>query len=331
MFGPTPDVFYSIRSAARTSFLQTSAQVVKLGKRVRSNIPKSRTSGISLLLFLVVASLLAIATIVYVDKFSPETQPGSPSAEPALANGAPIASALFGAYLAQEKVEEGKKDDLANVDRVGGASSEQETTDDSYDGGTGNATQQSVPAADDKSNVSRPTLSARSNRTEAPAQAQGGALTLEQRFIADVAEAAQLSQQQTGVPASVTIAQAILESDLGRSRLSREANNYFGIKARAKPGPAGVIYIDTWESIGGRDVTVREAFRAYHNMLESFIDHGMFFLENARYALAMQNVGSPRDFARLIHRAGYATDPKYSDKLIALMDKFNLYAYDVRP
>ncbi len=154
------------------------------------------------------------------------------------------------------------------------------------------------------------------------------ASTREEQFIAMVASAAQLSQRETGIPASVTIAQAILESYWGTSTLARQANNYFGIKAKERPGTAGVIWLNVWEHIGGQDITVREPFRAYNNMAESFIDHGRFFLTNSIYATALRYVNDPREFARQIHRAGYATDPRYSDKLIALMDKYNLYRFD---
>lgn len=162
----------------------------------------------------------------------------------------------------------------------------------------------------------------------APTPRPRTASTREDQFIAMVAPAAQLSQKETGIPASVTIAQAILESYWGTSTLARQANNYFGIKAKERPGTAGVIWLNVWEHIGGQDVTVREPFRAYNNMAESFIDHGRFFLTNSIYATALKYVNDPREFARQIHRAGYATDPKYSDKLIALMDKYNLYQFD---
>ena len=65
-------------------------------------------------------------------------------------------------------------------------------------------------------------------------------------------------------------------------------------------------------------------------MAESFVDHGRFFLENARYAVAMRNTNDPRKFARLIQQAGYATDPSYADKLIRLMERYNLFAYDLK-
>jgi flagellum-specific peptidoglycan hydrolase FlgJ len=152
--------------------------------------------------------------------------------------------------------------------------------------------------------------------------------TPQEQFIASIGEAAVESAYQTGIPASVTIAQAILESYWGSSRLAREANNYFGIKSQTKAGSAGSIWFDVWEVIGGRNVMQSQAFRAYKSVAESFVDHGLFFVENGRYSAAMAARGDPRQFAREINRAGYATDPAYSSKLIALMDRYNLYRFD---
>jgi flagellum-specific peptidoglycan hydrolase FlgJ len=191
-----------------------------------------------------------------------------------------------------------------------------------------------LSASDGESNAgdSRPALSARSGREPnmeaAPPTRQ---LTLQESFIALIEGPAQATQFETGVPASVSMAQAMLESDWGRSRLSRDAKNFFGIKATNKVGTAGVVYMDTWEVLNGKNVTVKAPFRAYNDMVESFVDHALYFVENSRYATAMKNIADARQFARLIHKAGYATDPSYSDKLISLMDKYNLYAYDLVP
>jgi flagellum-specific peptidoglycan hydrolase FlgJ len=152
--------------------------------------------------------------------------------------------------------------------------------------------------------------------------------TPQERFIASIGEAAVASKDRTGIPASVTIAQAILESFWGSSRLAREANNYFGIKAQTRTGPAGVVWFDVWEVIGGRNVMQSQPFRAYNSVAESFVDHGRFFVDNGRYARAMVVSHDPRQFAREINRAGYATDPAYASKLIGLMDRYNLYRYD---
>jgi flagellum-specific peptidoglycan hydrolase FlgJ len=152
--------------------------------------------------------------------------------------------------------------------------------------------------------------------------------TPQEQFIASIAEAAVESADQTGVPASVTIAQAILESYWGSSRLAREANNYFGIKAQTRGGSAGSVWFDVWEVVGGRNVMQSQAFRAYHTIAESFVDHGLFFVENSRYASALAVRNTPRQFAREINRDGYATDPAYASKLIGLMDRYNLYRFD---
>ncbi|MHB1133431.1 MAG: glucosaminidase domain-containing protein [Chloroflexota bacterium] len=153
--------------------------------------------------------------------------------------------------------------------------------------------------------------------------------SVQERFIATTAADAQQSQRETGVPASVTLAQAMLESANGTSGLAVKGKNYFGIKAQTRPGPAGIIEMPTWEVLNGKNVTVMAAFRAYNSAAESFADHGRFFTENRLYAQAMRNVGDAKTFAQLIHKAGYATDPAYSDKLIKLMDKYNLYQYDL--
>jgi flagellum-specific peptidoglycan hydrolase FlgJ len=152
--------------------------------------------------------------------------------------------------------------------------------------------------------------------------------TPQEQFISSIADAAVESADRTGVPASVTIAQAILESYWGSSRLAREAHNYFGIKAQTRGGSAGSIWFDVWEVIGGRNVMQSQAFRAYNSIAESFVDHGLFFVENPRYAAAIAARDDPRRFAREINRAGYATDPSYASKLIGLMDRYDLYRYD---
>lgn len=149
------------------------------------------------------------------------------------------------------------------------------------------------------------------------------------KFIAVVGEAARESQKDTSVPASVTIAQAILESEWGQSGLATRANNLFGIKAQRGPGPAGIISMSTWEVLSGVSTVVNDAFRAYHNIFESVEDHGHFLHDNSRYSAAFKAAADPPEFARRIQAAGYATDPAYASKLIRLMDRYDLYRYDL--
>jgi len=151
----------------------------------------------------------------------------------------------------------------------------------------------------------------------------------QEAFIFQVAGGAKESQKVTGVPSSVAIAQAILESSWGRSYLAREANNLFGVKALTKDGPAGVVWIDAWEVQDGQDINVPQPFRKYNTAAESIVDHGLFFIENRRYASALAAKDDGMEFARRIAAAGYATDPDYAPKLIALMDRYDLYQWDV--
>jgi LysM repeat protein len=179
-----------------------------------------------------------------------------------------------------------------------------------------------------------PVLAATGDRRAPPAPAEDlpdppGADGWQREFILSIAPGARESQRRTGVPASVTLAQAILESDWGRSKLTREANNLFGIKAQRGPGSAGTYEINTWEVFGGQNVTVFAAFRAYATLADSIADHGRWFHDNSRYHGALGVKHDPRAFAHAISAAGYATDPAYAPKLIGLMDRFNLYAYDV--
>jgi len=148
-------------------------------------------------------------------------------------------------------------------------------------------------------------------------------------FIDAVGAAAKRSQKTTGVPASVTVAQAILESDWGRSRLTRQGNNLFGIKALGGAvGPAGVVSLATWEHTDSGDVVVQAPFRAYYTLEQSIDDHGKFFTSNKRYVAALSVASDARAFARGIQDAGYATDPSYASKLIGLMDRYDLYRFD---
>lgn len=146
-------------------------------------------------------------------------------------------------------------------------------------------------------------------------------------FVASIAAASRGSS----IPVSVTIAQAILESDWGQSALSREANNFFGIKASGAVGNDGAVWMPTLEYAQGGSYTVIAPFRAYKSMADSVADHTALFQELGAYRDALQAAGSPDEFARRIAHDGYASDPAYADKVIGLMQRYNLYQYDARP
>lgn len=123
-----------------------------------------------------------------------------------------------------------------------------------------------------------------------------------------------------GIPASIKLAQGILESGSGSGKLCREANNHFGIKCK-----------DTWtgEYVFFTDDAPDECFRKYNSPLESYNDHSEFLVNRAYY----RNLFSldKRDYvawAKGLKNAGYATDPKYPDKIISIIERYKLYEYD---
>jgi len=151
----------------------------------------------------------------------------------------------------------------------------------------------------------------------------------QQAFLDTAAQAARDSAALTGVPASVTVAQAILESDWGRSQLATAANNYFGVKAMGTLGPDGVVWMPTSEyDAAGQLYQTVSPFRAYKSLTDSMTDHDLLLETSSRYAAAMKAARDPKQFAALLAKGGYATDPAYADKLIALMDRYNLYQLD---
>lgn len=136
------------------------------------------------------------------------------------------------------------------------------------------------------------------------------------------------NQLQSGVPASLTIAQAALESSWGTSGLTAKANNLFGMKGQ---GPAGSLRMQTTEYLRGLPAQVNADFRAYHNWSESIADHSKLLVNGVswdknKYAGALHTDGHTAALA--IAAAEYATDPEYASKLIRIMDQYDLYQYD---
>jgi flagellar protein FlgJ len=150
------------------------------------------------------------------------------------------------------------------------------------------------------------------------------------KFISWAAKRARASRSRYKVPVSVSIAQAINESGWGRSSLTTQGNAYFGIKCFGTPGPVatGCRPYSTRECDNDDCFDTTATFRVYRTGGRSFMDHGRFLKVNPRYRKAFDYIDRPNRFAREIHRAGYATDPDYSDKLIRLMREHNLYRFD---
>ncbi len=147
----------------------------------------------------------------------------------------------------------------------------------------------------------------------------------QQAFIDAVAPGAIASQRTYGVPAAVTIAQAIEESDWGHSLLASQDHNLFGMKGT---GPAGSDSLPTQEFQNGQWVSTTAPFRVYHNFAESLDDHGRLLADSGYYQQAMAVRRAPNAFASALTGV-YATDPSYGAKLISLMQQYNLYRYDV--
>ena len=124
---------------------------------------------------------------------------------------------------------------------------------------------------------------------------------------------------QFGIPASITLAQGILESGAGKGRLAVQANNHFGIKCHDWNGKK--IYHDDDEE--------QECFRKYDNPEYSYRDHSLFLSNRSRYSFLFDlKKDDYKQWAKGLKKAGYATDPKYPQKLIDLIQRYQLYKYD---
>jgi flagellum-specific peptidoglycan hydrolase FlgJ len=145
-------------------------------------------------------------------------------------------------------------------------------------------------------------------------------------FIDQYADEAINSQILTGVPASVTLAQALIESGRGKSGLTKRGLNFFGIKGT---GPAGSVIMRTreWSKQRG-NYYINAPFRAYRNAMESFIDHGNLFFRVKVYRNALKYLNDGKRFAAEIHKAGYATDPNYTKVLHQVIDRYGLLRFD---
>lgn len=139
-------------------------------------------------------------------------------------------------------------------------------------------------------------------------------------YIKQYAPLAVEQMKQHNVPASITLAQGLLESGAGLSTLSRKSNNHFGIKCGG--GWRG-------RSVRANDDAPNECFRAYRKVEDSYEDHSLFLVGNQRYAsLFKLKKTDYKSWARGLKKAGYATDPSYANKLITIIETYDLYKYD---
>lgn len=139
-------------------------------------------------------------------------------------------------------------------------------------------------------------------------------------YIENYKSVAKDNMIRTGIPASITLGQAILESGAGTGPLSVQANNHFGIKCHKEWTGPSIKYTDDAED---------ECFRKYNQPSESFKDHSYFLTSRPRYAELFDfQKDDYKSWAYGLKAAGYATDSKYPDKLIGLIEKYQLGRFD---
>ncbi len=141
-----------------------------------------------------------------------------------------------------------------------------------------------------------------------------------QEYIDVYAQLAIQEMNEFHIPASITMAQACLESGNGNSILAQEANNHFGIKCNSSwKGP----------SVRKDDDSSNECFRKYKTALESFRDHSKFLTGGLRYQFLFDyKIADYRKWAYGLKKAGYATDPQYPERLIKIIEEFQLHKLD---
>ncbi len=140
-------------------------------------------------------------------------------------------------------------------------------------------------------------------------------------YINTYSHLAVIQQKEHGIPASITLAQGLLESGAGQSKFAKESNNHFGIKCH-----------DDWtgDKIYHDDDNKGECFRKYDQVSDSYEDHSLLFKNKPRYAFLFNL--SPTDYEGWAHglkKAGYATDPVYAYKLISIIENYELHTYDL--
>ena len=139
-------------------------------------------------------------------------------------------------------------------------------------------------------------------------------------YIEQYADVAIQKMQEYKIPASITIAQGIFESACGKSRLAVEGNNHFGIKCHNE-WTGDTILID--------DDELQECFRKYTSVSESYNDHSLFLTTRKRYANLFElDIMDYQAWARTLKQDGYATNPQYADRLISLIERFNIAKLD---
>lgn len=151
--------------------------------------------------------------------------------------------------------------------------------------------------------------------------------TAASEYILEYKELAVVEMYRSGIPASITLAQGLHESNYGTSKLATEANNHFGIKC--KRNWTGKTYYHKDDDYNDKGKLLESCFRAYSSDIDSYIDRSNFLMFTERYSpLFNFNNKDYEAWAYGLKYCGYATDENYSHKLIQKIEKYNLAQYD---
>ncbi len=147
-----------------------------------------------------------------------------------------------------------------------------------------------------------------------------GPTSARKEYITSYSNIAIAQMKKHKIPASITLAQGILESGSGNSYLARSSNNHFGIKCGSQWKGKTSYHDDDKEN---------ECFRAYSRVKDSYLDHSVFLTSNQRYAFLFElKQNDYKAWAHGLKKAGYATNPHYADRLIQLIEEERLYIFD---
>jgi len=155
----------------------------------------------------------------------------------------------------------------------------------------------------------------------------GGMPTPRDQYIEKYKELAIVEMHRKGIPASIKLAQAILESQSGTSSFSSASNNHFGIKCKSTW--EGETYYHEDDDFDKKGNLIESCFRSYDRVLDSYVDHSNFLSGRSYYAsLWTLPKTDYKAWAHGLQSCGYATDQRYAEKLIRIIEKEELYLFD---
>ena len=147
-------------------------------------------------------------------------------------------------------------------------------------------------------------------------------------YIEKWKEVSIVESQRTGIPVSIILGQAVLESNYGNSKLAKIAKNHFGIKCKAEW--AGDHFYKKDDDTDEEGNIIKSCFRSYNVDMDSFIDHSHFLLGKWCYSSLLEhNRSDYQSWAKGLYECGYATDKKYSQKLISIIETHELWKLDL--